>query len=314
LETRRIGGLAVSVVGLGANNFGTTFFEKVIDADATRSVLDAALDNGVNFIDTADVYGDSEAHIGQAIAGRRDQFVIATKFGSAMGSADRSGGSARWIAIAVEDSLRRLNIDTIDLYQLHNADPATPIEETLTALDALVRAGKVREIGCSNFSAAQIDEAAAVAADGGLAAFVSVQNRLNAINSQPLDDVIPACERHGLAMLPYSPLANGILSGKYRPGVEVTAGRLSAMPVEAQQKMLSAKTFARIDALTNFAAERGHTLLELAFAWLLAVPTVASVIAGATTPTQVAANAATAGWDLSLDDVAEVRRLVATAA
>ena len=275
-------------------------------------MIDAAIDHGITLLDTADVYGDSEEFLGEVLRGRRDRVVLATKFGGRMGADERQGASARWIATAVEDSLRRLGTDTIDLYQLHHPDPATPIEETLGALDQLVGQGKVREIGCSNFSGEQIDDAAHVAAEGNLRPFVSAQNSLNVLRAGAVDDVLPACERHGMGVLPYSPLANGLLTGKYErgtpPGPDTRIGNLSE---ELQSRNLSERTFNRIAVLKEFAEKRDHTLLELAMAWLLAHPAVSSVIAGATRPEQVAANAATTSWHLSLDEAEEVRRLVA---
>jgi aryl-alcohol dehydrogenase-like predicted oxidoreductase len=303
MERRRIGTLDVSVVGLGANSFGTTFGTPV-DLDGTRAVVDAALDSGANFIDTADIYGDSEEFLGTVLDGRRDRVVLATKFGM------RSGASAGTVAEAVENSLRRLRTDRIDLLQLHGPDQQTPIEETLGALDQAVRAGKVIEIGCSNFSVEQLDEAAAASDSRGIARFVSVQNDLSVLRSRATTDVLPACERLDLAFIPYSPLASGLLTGKYQRG-EVPAAdtRLGHLSKEQVERSLSERTFARLDRLEAFAAERGHTLLELAFGWLLAQPQVASVIAGATKPEQVRANVSAASWVLTPGEAAEVADL-----
>lgn len=310
MERRRLGQLEVSAVGLGSNNFGTTVGTPV-DADGTRAVVDAALEVGVNLIDTADLYGRSEEFLGQALEGRRDEVVLATKFGGQVGpDPSHRGASARWIAQAVEDSLRRLRTDRIDLYQLHMPDPATPIEETLKALDALVKAGKVLEIGCSNFSADQIDQAASVSTASGIARFVSAQNDLSLLRQRALDDVLPACERHDMVLIPYSPLASGLLSGKYRRGEAPAAdSRLAHLSPEQVERSLSDRTFDRLDRLESFAAGHGRTLLELAFAWLLGEPRVVSVIAGATRPEQVRANATAAGWVLSPEQRDEVTQL-----
>ena len=310
MERRRLGRFEVSVVGLGGNNFGTTIGTPV-DQEGTRAVVDAALEHGVNFIDTADLYGRSEEFLGRALEGRRDAVVLATKFGGQIG-ADPShrGASARWIAQAAEDSLRRLRTDHIDLYQLHMPDPDTPIEETLTALDELVSEGKVLEIGCSNFSAAQIDEAAAASADRNLARFMSAQNDLSVLRSRALEDVLPACERHDMVLIPYSPLASGLLTGKYRRGEAPAAEtRLAHLAPEQVERSLSDRTFDRLERLEAFAVGRGRTLIELAFAWLLWQPRVGSVIAGATRPEQVRANVAAAGWTLTSQEFDEVTML-----
>lgn len=304
METRKIGALDATVIGLGCNNFG-----RRLDAAQTAVVVNAALENGINFFDTADIYGtgQSEEYLRQALGSRRNDVLIATKFGSRMEGAG-SGASADYIRQAVDASLKRLGTDTIDLYQLHNPDPNVPIAETLGALDALVKAGKVREIGCSNFSAAQIAEAEATSRSNGWARFVSVQNHYSLIHREPEAEVLPECERLGLAFLPFFPLASGILTGKARRGEAAPQGtRLSE---EHNKRWLTDANFAIVEALIPFAETRGHTLLELAFAWLLAHPAVTSVIAGATKPEQVGANAAAAGWQLTQADLAEVDRLV----
>lgn len=299
MRTRRIGSLDVSVVGLGCNNFGWR-----IDEAATRRVVDAALDAGVTLLDTADIYGDteSETFLGRILEGRRERVVLATKFGKP-GEPDLAGGaSPAYVRAAVEASLRRLRTDRIDLYQLHEPRPETPIAETLGALADLVREGKVREIGCSNFSAAQLREAAGAAVD---ARFVCVQNELNLLERRDLDDGLAEAARQGIAYLPYYPVASGLLTGKYRRGEPPARGtRLDAWfdPAERAEAM-TPEVFDRIEALTGFAEERGHTLLELAFAWLLSLDPVASVIAGATSPTQVRANAAAAAWKPTPDDL-----------
>lgn len=307
-EWRKLGGLSVSVVGLGCNNFG-----RRLDADQTAAVVAAALDEGINFFDTADVYGDglSETYLGQALGSRRDEVVIATKFGHQMGDdPSNKGGSVRWIQTAVEDSLGRLNTDHIDLYQMHVPDPTVPIEETLSALDELVKAGKVLEIGNSNFTGEQIDEAARAANEAGLARFVSAQNHYSLLNREPEEEVIPACERSNLGLLPYFPLASGLLTGKYEAGKEPPAGtRLAGFPADRRGRFLNERNFEIIEQLKAFADESGHTILELAISWLAAQPTVASVIAGATKPEQVRANVDAVDWKLTDEEIAEISRI-----
>ena len=304
MEKRRIGSLHVSVVGLGCNNFGWR-----LDADATAKVVHAALDAGVNFLDTADMYGDtkSEEYLGKALRGRREQAVVATKFGMKVDD-QRHGAKPAYVRQAAEDSLRRLGTDYIDLYQLHQPDPETPIAATLAALDELVKAGKVREIGCSNFSAQQIREAEAALRSGG-ARFVSVQNEYSLLHRDPEREVLPECERRRLALLPYFPLANGLLTGKYRAGHPAPQGtRISTQ--ERFGKLLNQHNLKMVEGLIGFAESRGHTILELAFSWLLAHPVVASVIAGATSEQQVRSNAGAAGWKLTPADLAEVDRIL----
>jgi len=310
VQTRKIGTLDVTVVGLGCNNFGMR-----IEADAAAAVVSAALDAGINFFDTADIYGGtlSEEYLGKALQGHRDEVVVATKFGIPVKDVEGSGGAgAAWVKRAVEDSLRRLGTDRIDLYQLHFPDQATPITETLGALNELVRAGKVREIGCSNFSAELIAEAEAAAEAAGVKRFASVQNEMSLLARDPAKTAIDAAAAHGLAFLPYFPLANGLLSGKYRRGEELPEGsRITTMPEDRRAQVLGESTLDVVEALDEFARARGHTLLELAFAWLLAQSPVASVIAGATKPEQVAANAAagTNEWNLDDADLAELDRI-----
>jgi aryl-alcohol dehydrogenase-like predicted oxidoreductase len=294
MEVRRIGSLRVSAVGLGCSNFGWR-----LDERATRRVVDAALDAGITFLDTADIYGDtdSESFLGRILAGRRDRVVLATKFGKPGDPNIAGGASAAYIRRATEGSLRRLATDRIDLYQLHEPRPETPVAETLETLDELVREGKVREIGCSNFTATQLREARD-AAPG--ARFASVQNELNLLDRADVDDGLAEAERQGLAYLPYYPLASGRLTGKYLRGEAPAAGtRLREWYDEDErQEELADGVFDRIDALERFAADRGRTLLELAFSWLLVHDAVASVIAGATSPEQIAANVAAASWRL----------------
>jgi len=299
-----IGQLAVSVVGLGCNNFGGR-----IDLDATRAVVDAALDEGINFFDTADIYGatKSEELLGQVLAGRRDDVIVATKFGMGDGTTLPAGASDASVVSAAEGSLRRLGMDHIDLYQLHLPDDQTPIDETLEAMDRLVRDGKVREIGCSNFDGARLDDATASAKKHGTARFESVQNELSLLRRRGEADVVAACDRHGLAILPYFPLASGMLTGKYRRGEEPPAGtRLAGMEGERRDRALSDNRFDTVEALDAFANERGHTLLELAMSWLAGVPHLASVIAGATKPEQVRANVASVGWALTDEERAQI--------
>jgi len=302
MDHRSIGSLRVSVVGLGCNNFGMR-----IDAAATDQVVNAALDAGINFFDTADIYGatKSEEFLGRALAGRRDRAIVATKVGMAVDD-QRKGARPEYVTQACDDSLRRLAIDHIDLYQLHQPDPGVPIAETLGAMDALVKAGKVREIGCSNFSAEQLDEAAR-ATKPGAARFVSVQNEYSLLHREPEKSVLPACERLGLAFLPYFPLASGLLTGKLEPGKPAPAD--SRLSLSWTSRFTTDRNVAIAEALKAFAAARGHTLLELAFSWLLSRPQVASVIAGATAPEQVRSNAAAVNWSVSQEELAEIDRL-----
>ncbi|WP_437535122.1 aldo/keto reductase [Sorangium sp. So ce726] len=306
MEKRRIGSLDVSVVGLGCNNFGGR-----IDEQRTAAVVGAALDVGINFFDTADVYGGtrSEELLGKALGSRRSSVIIATKFGVPLDDERRGGARPAYIQRAVEDSLRRLGTDWIDLYQLHRPDPETPIEDTLEALDALVRAGKVREIGSSNFSAAQI-RVAEEAIRAGKARFVSVQNEYSLLQREPEREVLSDSKRLGIAFLPYFPLASGLLSGKYRPGSPAPIGaRLSSQDTALSARFLTDRNQQTAAALGAYAASRGHTPLELAFSWLASRPAVASVIAGATSPEQVRANAAAVGFRLTGADLEEIDRL-----
>jgi aryl-alcohol dehydrogenase-like predicted oxidoreductase len=309
VQTRKLGSLEVTLVGLGCNNFGMR-----IDEEQSAAVVNAALDAGINFFDTADVYGGtrSEQYLGRALGRHRDDVVIATKFVAPIDDdPSHAGASARWVTEAVEGSLRRLGTDRIDLYQQHGPDPNVPIEETLGALDKLVRDGKVREIGNSNFSGEQIDEAEEVSERKGFARFVSAQNHFNLLHRDPLRDVVPACVRDGLGVLPYFPLASGMLTGKYRRGERPPEGtRLSMLPEDRAARVLSERNFDEVDRLSAFAADRDHTILELAFAWLAAQPAMASVIAGATKPEQVRANVAAVDWKLSDNDLAALDRLL----
>jgi aryl-alcohol dehydrogenase-like predicted oxidoreductase len=308
VETRRIGKLEVSVIGLGCNNFGWK-----IDESASRRVIDAAISAGINFFDTADTYGQtkSEEFLGRALEARRKSVIIATKFGKPV-DPTRTGARPEYVHQACNDSLRRLGTDYIDLYQLHAPDPSVPIADTLGALDELVRAGKVLEIGCSNFSAAQLREADETSRRGHLARFVSVQNHYNMLKRDDEADVIPECERLGIAYLPYFPLESGLLTGKYRRGEKAPEGTRIAEGGWLASKFTD-ENLATIERLIAFAESRKHTLLELAMSWLLRLPVVASVIAGATTPDQVHANAAAASWKLTPDDIKAVDEILGDA-
>ncbi|WP_330465240.1 aldo/keto reductase [Micromonospora zamorensis] len=311
---RRLGdsGLVVSVVGIGCNNFG-----RKLDLDGTRAVVDAALDAGINLFDTADIYGEpqggSEELLGQALKGRRDDVVVATKFGMDMNGLNGpdfgARGSRRYIARAVEASLRRLGTDHIDLYQMHEPDPGTPIDETLAVLDDLVRDGKVRYLGNSNFAGWQIADADWVASSNGRARFISAQNHYSLLERSVETEVIPACERFGLGMLPFFPLANGLLTGKYKRSGQPPAGsRLSGGGRYAER--LAAADWDTIEAIEAYAAERGLTMLQVAIGGLAAQPAVTSVIAGATTPEQVVANAAAGTWEPSDEDLTALRAIL----
>jgi aryl-alcohol dehydrogenase-like predicted oxidoreductase len=302
VELRSIGSLRVSVVGLGCNNFGMR-----IDETATHRVVSAALEAGINFFDTADIYGatKSEEFLGRSLAGRRHQAIVATKCGMAVDD-QRKGARPEYIHRAAEDSLNRLRTDYIDLYQLHQPDPEVPIADTLGALDQLVKAGKAKEIGCSNFSAEQLDEAAR-ATRPGAARFVSLQNEYSLLHREPERSVLPACERLDLAFLPYFPLASGLLTGKYAPGKG--APKDSRLSLSWTSRFTTDRNVQVAESLKAFAATRGHTLLDLAMSWLSTRPRVASVIAGATSPEQVQANAAAVNWQLTREDLAEIDRL-----
>ncbi len=307
MEARRIGTLEVSVVGLGTNNFGMGMQE-----DEVQKVVDAALAAGITFFDTSDSYHQSEERLGRALGSRRHEVVIATKFGSRVGEDGTGGARPEYVRQAVERSLRQLGTDRIDLYQLHRPDPETPIADTLGVLGELVDQGKVAEIGCSNFSARQLRDAEA-AVSPGAPRFVSLQNHYNLLNRGDEGEVIPECKRLGLAYLPFFPLASGLLSGKYTRGQAPPEGTRMQRWGPRAQSLLSDENFDAVDALSQWAGSRGHTVLELAIAWLLADPVVASVIAGATRPDQVEANAAAGRWHLSAEEAAEVGALVPVA-
>ena len=303
MRTRKLGSsdLEVTVVGLGCNNFGGR-----IDEDASRAVIDAALDAGVTFFDTADVYGNgggSEEIIGRALEGRRDQVVLATKFGYGPADGETEGGSRTNIRKAIEASLRRLRTDWIDLYQYHEPDGVTPIEETLGALQELVDEGTVRAIGSSNFTAAMVAEAHAVAAERSFHPFVSEQSEYSWLRREAEDELLPACDQLGVAFIPYFPLASGLLTGKYRRGEPPPEGtRLHARAIDGAD--LDA-----VERLRGYADAHGVSLLSVAVGGLLAQPAVASVIAGATKPDQVRANAAAGDWEPSAEELAELLAL-----
>jgi aryl-alcohol dehydrogenase-like predicted oxidoreductase len=305
-ELRKLGGLEVSEVGLGCNNFG-----RRVDLDGTRAVVDAALAEGVNLFDTADIYGGddpgaSERLLGEVLKGRRDQVVLATKFGMDMKGANGepagARGSAPYIGQAVEASLRRLQTDTIDLYQYHEPDGVTPIAETLGALNELVVAGTVRFIGASNFSAEQLAEAERVAEERGYAKFVSLQNEYSLLKRGIERDVIPACERLGVGVLPFFPLASGLLTGKYRRGEDAPQGTR----LHGRGDVADDATWDRLERLAAFAEARGIEPIDVAIGWLLGQPAVASVIAGATKPEQVRRNVQAGRWRPTDDDRAEI--------
>jgi aryl-alcohol dehydrogenase-like predicted oxidoreductase len=310
MQKRTLGpsGPEVSLVGLGTNNFGGR-----IDLQASRLVIDRAIDLGITLIDTADIYGNkggSEDILGEVLGPRRKGIVLATKFGLPMDDAGKLKGASRgYIMQAAEASLRRLKTDWIDLYQLHRPDPKTPIEETLRALDDLVQAGKVRFVGCSNLSAAQLEEAQAVAARHALVSFVSCQDKYNLLDRTFEKGCLAMMRRHGLGLLPYFPLASGLLTGKYTSGAPLPAGSRLAGSARHADGLLNARNWRVVDKLNEFAAQRGHTLLDLALSWLASRPFIPSIIAGATRPEQVEQNVAAIGWVLSDADLAAIDRI-----
>lgn len=312
MKTRSLGQYSVSMVGLGCNNFGM----RLDDQASADAVVHAALDAGVNYLDTADVYGDgvSETMLGAALGDRRDEVVVATKFGHRSARGDNGVGASRaFIRTSVEASRQRLGIDVIDHFQLHQPDDATPIAETLVALQELRDEGVIGATGCSNFSAQQLDDMAAAAEAEGVAPFTTVQNRYSVLTRTPEDDgVLDACARHGVGFVPYFPLESGLLTGKIRHGEPLPSGsRLEAWSEGDLGKMfLGDQMMTAAGRLTAYAEARGHTVLELAFSWLAAQPAVVSVIAGATRPEQVAANAAAADWVLTAEELAEIDAIV----
>ncbi len=309
LPTRELGtsGLHTSVVGLGCNNFG-----RRLDLNGTRAVVDAALEEGVTFFDTADIYGEgrSEEFLGEVLQGRRDQVVLATKFGMDMGDGKGPRGSREYVRQACEASLRRLRTEVIDLYWYHRPDGVTPFAETLEALHQLMAEGKVRRIGASNFSAQQLREAEEEAATHGFTPFKGLQNEYSLLVREPEAEVLPVCEELRVGFVPFFPLASGLLTGKYRRGERGPEGaRLSG-----RDEIATEAQFALVDALAQYADERGVSLTDVAIGALLANPTVSSVIAGATKPEQVRANAAAARWIPGTTDLAALRRVLDTQA
>ena len=309
MATRVLSGtdLPFSTLGLGCNDFGVR-----LDLAGASAVVDAAFDAGVTVFDTADVYGKrggSETILGQALSARRKEIVLVTKFGVAMDDGGRlKGGSYGYVMSALEASLKRLNTDWIDLYYYHRPDPKTPIEETMRALDQLIRQGKVRYIGCSNMSAGQVAQAQAVAEANGLHRFICCQDQYNLLSREIEAELIPELEQQRLPLLPYFPLASGMLTGKYQFGAPVPqAARLSQK--RYSDRFLSDRNFAIIEELKKFCAQRGRSMLELAFGWLLTKPLIGSVIAGASTPEQLRQNVASTGWRLNADEMAEVNRI-----
>ena len=313
MEKRKLGksGIEVSVVGLGCNNFGA------LPVDLSKRVVDRALELGVALLDTADVYGNrggSESQLGEILGARRKDIVLATKFAMPMDdSGTKAGASAAYIRQACEDSLKRLKTDWIDLYQQHRPDPNTPIEETLRALDDLVKQGKVRAIGCSNMPAEQLTAAEETSRGKQLAAYVTAQDEYSLLVRGVESALVPVLEKEGMGLLPYFPLASGLLTGKYERGKDIPAGTRFARMGRFGERYMSEGNWRIVEDLTGFARAKGHTLLDLAFAWLIAHPVLSSVIAGATRPEQVEQNVRAASWKLTPAEVAEVNRLTAKA-
>jgi aryl-alcohol dehydrogenase-like predicted oxidoreductase len=321
LEIRNVGnsGLRVSLIGLGCNNFGGR-----IDENASKKVIDKAFDLGISFFDTADVYGHyspsgvvdfsgkgaSERVLGKFLGERRKDIVLATKFSQPMDAEERlSGASRRYAITAVEASLKRLNTDWIDLYYVHTDDPLTPIEETLRALDDLIKAGKIRYVACSNFPAWRVVESVWTARAHNLNGFVACQAELSLLNRQAQKELVPALAAHGLGLVPYYPLAGGALTGKYRKGAPMPEGARITQGKRYSEKFLGGKKQDVIEGLVAFAEARGHTLLELAMSWLAAQPQIGGIIAGATKPEQLEANADAANWKLTPEDLAEIDKI-----
>ena len=312
MEYRNLGssGLRVSLVGLGCNNFGMR-----LDLEETRAVVDRAFDRGITLFDTADMYGGrggSETQLGKILGHRRKEIVLASKFGMAMSDdGTKIGASRRYIMSAVEDSLKRLKTDWIDLYQLHQPDPLTPLDETMRALDDLVTQGKVRYIGCSNLPSWQVVESQWLSKTMGLSRFVSCQDEYNILNRNIEDELIPAMQKYGCGLLPYFPLASGLLTGKYKQTAMPAGARLTDMPTFANRIYLTEENFEIVDKLNAFAKKAGHSILELAFGWMASRPTTASIIAGATRPEQIDANVEAIGWVMSQSEIDEVDKISA---
>ena len=312
MEYRNLGssGLRVSLIGLGCNNFGMR-----LDLEQTRAVVDRAFDLGITLFDTADMYGGrggSETQLGKILGHRRKDIVLASKFGMAMSDdGTKIGASRRYIMSAVEDSLRRLKTDWIDLYQLHQPDPLTPLDETMQALDDLVTQGKIRYIGCSNLPSWQVVESQWISKSMGLNRFVSCQDEYNILNRNVEAELIPAMQKYGCGLLPYFPLASGLLTGKYKRTEMPEGARLTDMPTFANRIYLTDENFDFVDNLNEFAHKTGHSILELAFGWMASRPTTASIIAGATKPEQIDANVAAVNWVLSQSEIDEVNKISA---
>jgi aryl-alcohol dehydrogenase-like predicted oxidoreductase len=307
MEMRTIGTIPVPLAGIGCNNFG-----RRIDEERTRDVIDAAFEADATLFDTADLYGDthSEEFLGRALGSRRDRAVIVSKFGMRTPPEGMTGGDPRWVVRACEESLGRLRTDRIDVYLLHTPDDATPIGDTLTAMSRLVDEGKVREIGCSNFSSKQLDEAADAAGDLEVRSFVTMQNEYSLVELQPREEVLPACRRIGLSLMPYAPLGSGLLTGKYRRGEPPPPGTRLAGRGGADE-YLTDERFDAVERLSRFAEEHGHTIHELAMSWLAVQPEIATVIAGATSAEQVRQNsAAVEAWKLTETELAEIDELL----
>jgi aryl-alcohol dehydrogenase-like predicted oxidoreductase len=310
VEYRNLGnsGLKVSAVGLGCNNFGMKN-----DAEQTRAIVHRALDEGITLFDTADIYGNrggSEELLGKALGERRREVIVATKFGMAMGDGPYSrGGSRRYIASAADASLKRLGTDYIDLYQIHQPDRDTPQQETLEALNDLVRSGKVRYIGCSNFAAWETVDALWISRANGLAAYVSAQNQYNLLDRRVERELVPACRQFGVGILPYFPLASGFLTGKYKRGAEAPKGARLSLVKRLADQTLTDENFATLERLEKFARNCERTLLELAVGWLASQPQVSSVISGATSPEQVVENVKAGNWKLTPEELVEVDKL-----
>ena len=306
MEYRRIGssGLKVTEIGLGGNNFGMR-----ADEETSITIINNALEMGINFIDTAEMYaqGRSEELVGKAVKGKRPQVIIATKFGLPMTvGPTQQGGSRSYIMKAVDASLKRLNTDYIDLYYFHSPDTSTPVQETLRALDDLVRTGKVRYIGCSNFAAWQLCEALWTSKLNNLESFIVVQSKYNLLDRSVESELVPCCESYGVGLIPWGPLAGGFLTGKYHRGLEVAEGMRLAKPIPIYSDVLNDTNFDKLDKLEAFAKERGHSVGELAIAWLLFHPWLSSVIAGAMNIEQLSTNIAAADWKLTAEDIAEL--------
>ncbi|MFC2068072.1 aldo/keto reductase [Chloroflexota bacterium] len=308
MEYRRIGssGLKVTEVGLGGNNFGVS-----ADEETSINIINSALEMGINFIDTAEMYaqGRSEELIGKAVKGKRSQVIIATKFGHPVSTGlSQQGGSRAYIMKAVDASLKRLNTDYIDLYYFHSPDPETPIQETLRTLDDLVRTGKVRYIGCSNFSAWQLCGALWTSKLNNLESFITVQPRYNLLDRNIERELVPCCESYGVGLIPWGPLASGFLTGKYRRDLEVAEGMRLAKPIPIYTDVLNDTNFDKLDKLEAFAKERSHSVGELAIAWLLFHPWLSSVIAGAMNREQLSTNIAAADWKLTAEDIVQLSK------